>query len=242
MRRVALLTALQLQSGGAFDKVTKTDTVKKLKGGLDDAGWHQYLSSLKADFLRCDEDATGADADDAPSTSGSSGDAKRLWALDQMVAVCRQSQGGSRERLRAVMDTAKFLAAAGLFEIEADGGLEELQGLVNKGLLSRSVRDAAASRMQSLLGEATSNVGKGKKAAGGAEGGAEQVAEKDPLLEIAGFVERVESLSGAEYVRELSDEDREALAQLRGLAKKIEKKVSFLPLERLVCSLTIVSD
>ncbi|GAQ87782.1 DNA polymerase V [Klebsormidium nitens] len=228
MRRVALLTALQTQSGGAFDKVTKTDTVKKLKEGMDDAGWQQYLSSLKADFLRGEKDAAGeeADADDAPSTSGPSGDAKRLWALDQMVAVCRQTQGGSRDRLRVVMDTARFLAAAGLFEIEADGGLDELQGLVNKGLLSRSVRDAAASRMLSLLGEATSNVGKGKRAPVGADGESEEKAKRDPLVELAEFVERVESSSGAEYVRELLDEDREALVQLRGLTKKIEKKLA----------------
>jgi hypothetical protein len=229
MRRVALLTALQGHSGGAFDSVTKTGSVKKLKEGLDEAGWQQYLSFIKTDFLRPEGSAKGEedDGESGLSTSGSSSDSKRMWVLDQIYAVCRQTQGGAKERLRMVLDTAKFLAAAGLFEIRSlEEVSEELKGLANEGLLSKSVRDVAASRMLSLLGDAMGIVGKGKQPNRGGGKKSEEKVEEDPLLELAGFVERVGSSPGVKLVRELSEEDGEALEQLRALTKKIEKKVS----------------
>lgn len=65
-----------------FDKVTKTKTVESILASLDIGGVSDFVSYLE-NVLRGDRGGSG-EGDDATSR-----EEKRIWALDQMLALCR---------------------------------------------------------------------------------------------------------------------------------------------------------
>ncbi|KAK6907306.1 hypothetical protein I203_101296 [Kwoniella mangroviensis CBS 8507] len=127
-----------------FDKVTKTKTVETIMGSLNCRGVRDYVKYLEEIVVSGGENLDSARIDE-----------RRLWALDQILALCRNgSVPKDDEWISSIID---FLLVHGFFLIRKADKKSQITAIhtTPKPALSESTAAACRSRLSSCLVELT---------------------------------------------------------------------------------------
>ncbi|WWD05770.1 hypothetical protein V865_003853 [Kwoniella europaea PYCC6329] len=127
-----------------FDKVTKTKTVETIMGSLNVQGVRDYVKYLEEIVVSGGENLDSARIDE-----------RRLWALDQILALCRNgSVPKDDEWISSIID---FLLVHGFFLIRKADKKSQITAIhtTPKPALSESTAAACRSRLSSCLVELT---------------------------------------------------------------------------------------
>ncbi|KAK9134200.1 hypothetical protein Syun_013530 [Stephania yunnanensis] len=223
-RLVAVIFALQKHSGGRFDTITQTKTVRDLLGSFNtEKGCMLFVQNLVDMFLdegnEVDEPSDQSQTTDENSEMGlvedkdsasamGSHDILNSWVIDSLIHVLKNMKLNQEAEFRVQKQIMKFLAVQGLFS--ASLGTEvtsfELQEKFRwpKAATSSAFRQMCIEQLQLLL----SNAQKG-------EGPSSNAVEPTDLGSyFMRFLSTLCNIPSVSFYRNLSNEDDKAFKKL----------------------------
>ncbi|KAK9110951.1 hypothetical protein Scep_018470 [Stephania cephalantha] len=223
-RLVAVIFALQKHSGGRFDTITRTKTVRDLLGSFNtEKGCMLFVQNLVDMFLdegnEVDEPSDQSQTTDENSEMGlvedkdsalamGSRDILKSWVIDSLIHVLKDMKLNQEAEFRVQKEIMKFLAVQGLFS--ASLGTEvtsfELQEKFRwpKAATSSAFRQMCIEQLQLLL----SNAQKG-------EGPSFNALEPTDLGSyFMRFLSTLCNIPSVSFYRNLSNEDDKAFKKL----------------------------
>lgn len=237
VKRVFVIVSLQKHSGGRFDSITRSKTIKNLMAGFStESGCMLFMQRLTSMFV--DEDHASDEPSDQSQTTDENAETNSIeekesaekstfadllksWIVESLPSLLKYLTLNPEAKLRVQKEVMKFLAVQGLFS--ASLGTEvtsfELQEKFTwpKTPISSALCKMCIDQLQSLL----SNV---QKAEGphALKNGLETNDLGSYFMRFLGTLCTIPSVS---LVRSLSIEDEKAFKKLQALESRLSREV-----------------
>ena len=212
--RIAILAQLA-NNVSHFDRVTKSNTVDTLLGGLDTAGVEEYVAHLQGLFLDCSGIAA-----EPRSTVTDPVSAHRIWVVDQLLALVKHHRVPKTEAW--LMDVSEFMLKHGFFSWDET---------LASPPLSDSVTKVCRDRFVSLLAELSVMAPPHLAVPGERAPRALDGTTKDGMLwvwHLTQVVDKTRAEEGAALMVDLGEEQlavrSKALAVVEGIHKQTKKR------------------
>lgn len=237
IRRVFVVVALQKHSGGRFDSITRTKTIKDLMSGFTtESGSMLFIQKLTSMFV--DEDHASDEPSDQSQTtddndnsemgsveekesSGRSADTDlKSWVVESLPGVLKHLTLDPEAKFRVQKEVMKFLAVQGLFS--ASLGTEvtsfELQEKFTwpKVPISSALCKMCVEQLQLLLSNA--------QKAGGPQTVSNGLETNDLGYYFMRFLGTLCTIPSVSLVRPLSNEDEKAFKKLQAIESRLSRE------------------
>ena len=236
-RRVSVVVALQKHSGGKFDCVTRTKTVKDLMAGFTtESGCMLFIQQLTSMFL--DDDHVSDEPSDQSQTTDENSEigpvedkesagvsAKpnhlKSWVVESFPSVLKYLNLEPEAKLRVQKEVMKFLAVQGLFSASLGSEVTsfELQEKFRwpKTPISSALCKMCVEQLQLLLSNA--------QKAGGSLAVTNALETNDLGHYFMHFLGTLCTIPSVSLVRPLSDEDEKAFKKLQAMESRLSREV-----------------
>lgn len=235
-RRVAVTMALQKNSNGKFDCITRTKTVKDLMSGFStEPGCMLFIQNLMDMFLdvthASEEPSDQSQTTDDNSEIGSieekdfagtlgTSDFLKGWVVDSIPSVLKHSKLDSEAKFRVQKEILKFLAVQGLFSSSLGTEVTsfELQEKFRwpKAATSSSLCRMCIEQLQLLLANAQKGEGPHAVASG--------LEANDLGSYFMRFLSILRNIPSVALFRSLSDEDEKAFKKLQAMETRLSRE------------------
>ncbi|KAJ8452922.1 hypothetical protein Cgig2_014685 [Carnegiea gigantea] len=236
IRRLSVVVALQKHSGGKFDCVTRTKTVKDLMAGFTtESGCMLFIQQLTSMFLDddhvSDEPSDQSQTTDENSEIGSVEDKEsagvsdkpnhlKSWVLESLPGVLRYLNLDPEAKFRVQKEVMKFLAVQGLFSASLGSEVTsfELQEKFRwpKTPISSALCKMCVEQLQLLLSNA--------QKAGGSVPVTNALETNDLGHYFMHFLGTLCTIPSVSLVRPLSDEDEKAFKRLQAMESRLSRE------------------
>lgn len=236
VRRVAVIVALQKHSGGKFDCLTRTKTVKNLMAEFKtESGCMWFIQSLISMFLDegqvSEEPSDQSQTTDDNSEMGSTEDKDSIgpigpsdflksWVVDSLQCVLKHSKLDPEGRFRIQKEILKFLSVQGLFcsSLGTEVTSFELEEKFRwpKSAISGALRRMCIEQLEFLL--ANAQKGEGPHAA---PSGLDSNDLGSYFIRFLGTLCNIPSVS---LFRVLSDDDEKAFKKLQAMETQLSRE------------------
>lgn len=236
IRRLSVVVALQKHSGGKFDCVTRTKTVKDLMAGFTtESGCMLFIQQLTSMFLdddhASDEPSDQSQTTDENSEIGSVEDKEsagvsdkpnhlKSWVLESLPGVLKYLNLDPDAKFRVQKEVMKFLAVQGLFSASLGSEVTsfELQEKFRwpKTPISIALCKMCVEQLQLLLSNA--------QKAGGSVPVTNALETNDLGQYFMHFLGTLCTIPSVSLVRPLSDQDEKAFKRLQAMESRLSRE------------------
>lgn len=242
-RRVAVIGALQKNSYGKFDTLSKSSTVKTLTNGLiTEDGVLAFVHNLQELFVvtessfvktpKTSEDPTKLSEDALMNGHDNPGANDRIWIIEQMCALCRQVKLEPRAQETLYKEVIKFLVTHSLFQANHEqngGGIEKNSNRWPQKPLTPNIRKLCVERLHSILVDAEHWTSSQKSRTNKpSASGATDALKEDELFSLYAALHclSMHESSAAVLVQPLKEESAESVKMLQQTVSTISSAVS----------------
>ncbi|KAL2936701.1 rDNA transcriptional regulator pol5 [Bienertia sinuspersici] len=236
IRRVFVVVSLQRHSGGRFDWITRTKTIKDLIAGFTtESGCMLFLQNLTSMFVNEDHDSDepsdqsqttdenseiGLAEDEESADKSSNSDLLKSWIVESLPSLPKYLTLDPEAKLRVQKEVMKFLAVQGLFS--ASLGTEvtsfELQEKFEwpKTPISSALCKMCIDQLQLLLSNA--------QKADGSHALTNSLETNDLGCYFMHFLGTLCTIPSVSLVRSLNNEDEKAFKKLQALESRLSRE------------------